>query len=319
MYEKDLDYVMPVDSDGNAPKKKRKKKLAIITAIAVVVVLAVVVALSFLLPKNITGAWELTVNPELSEVATPDEIEERDRVYYIFDKPNRYGQGDWSVYYDGGVEVYDYEFVEKDGEKKINLGSIDLEYKITGSKLFRTAKLILVYPEYTDETTGETVEAAEYVLEQTKSPKYSKQSYDDFDVDSKLVGEWATNERFVSYFYYTIPYTQTVNFTDDGVMTIHYESADLALDRVMYYAYTVADGELTFSLVTDKDTMYTVAYDFDDDGNLKFTDDTTEASLFADAFFSDVTFYTPENLPEPTQASSEELFTVEDSTTAIGE
>ncbi len=319
MYEKDLDYVMPVDSDGDAPKKGEKKKLAIIIALAVVALVAAIVLGSFLIPKSLTGSWELTTNPELGDVATPDEIEERDRVYYIFEKPNRYGQGEWTVYFDGGAEIYEYKFVEKDGVKKINLGSIDLDYKIKGSKLLGNAKCTLIYPEYTDETTGETVEAAEYVLEQTRAPKYSKDSYDDFETDGKLLSEWATNERFVSYFYYNIPYTQTVSFTDDGVMTIHYESTDLALDRYMYYAYTAKDGELTFSLVTDKDTKYTVSYEFDDDGNLKFNDGTTDASLFADAFFSDVTFYTPENLPEPSQASTEELFTIEDSTTATGE
>ena len=73
-------------------------------------------------------------------------------------------------------------------------------------------------------------------------------------------------------------------------MTIRYKSADLALNRVMYYAYTVSDRKLTFSPVTDKDTKYTVSYGFDKNGNLKFTEDKTSASIFADAFFSDVTY-----------------------------
>ena len=112
------------------------------------------------------------------------------------------------------------------------------------------------------------------------------------------MGEWATNERTLSYYVYELSYKETVEFKDNGIMTIHYESADLALDRVLYYAYTTEDDALTFSLVTDKDTEYTVLYSFDDNGNLRFINDDTSASIFADSFFSDVTYYPSDKLPE---------------------
>lgn len=294
--------------DGGKPKSFFSNKKILFIVVGAVVALAVLFTIlwSFFGPKSFVGCWELTVNPEI-DTATDDQIEDSDRVYYIFDKANRYGNGKWKICYDGGIEYYEYELIEKDGEEKINLGSTDLEYKFSGSKLFGNAKITLIYPEYTDEETGQVYEAQEYVLEQAREPKYDKDSYDDFVTDEKLIGDWATNERTLSYFYYNIPYVETVNFNDNGVMVIHYESEELALNRYMYYAYTVEDDTLTFSLVTDKETKFSVKYEFDKNGNLKFIDDTTESSIFADAFFGDVTFYTPENLPESSQATVDEL------------
>ncbi len=286
---------------------RSKKGLAVIIAIAVVLVLLIAVGLSFVLPKSIAGEWELTVNPEVAQ-ATSDEIPESDRIYYVFEKPNRYGKGRWHIYYQGGVEHYDYELVEEDSVEKINLGSENLDYKITGSKLLGNLKLTLVYPEVTDESTGQTYEAQEYILEHTKAPDYEKASYKNYEVDPKLTGEWATNERTLSYYFYTFSYVESVSIGDNGVMKIHYESEDLALDRYMYYAYTASGSELTFSLVTDKDTKYTVSYEFDESGNLRFLNDTTTNSIFADAIFGDVTYYTPDNLPAPTQATIDELY-----------
>ncbi|MCM1231364.1 MAG: hypothetical protein NC489_14680 [Ruminococcus flavefaciens] len=74
-------------------------------------------------------------------------------------------------------------------------------------------------------------------------------------------------------------------------MIIRYYSEDLLLDRYMYYAYTAEDNTLLFSLVTDKETKYQASYTFDNDGNLKFENDDTSSSIFADSFFSDVTYY----------------------------
>ncbi len=304
MEDKNIDFVLPVEREDL--KSKKKITYMAVISVAIVMVIIITLALSFLLPKSVTGSWELTVNPELAE-STDDQIEERDRVYYIFEKPNRYGEGEWRVCYDGGVEHYKYELLEKDGVKKINLGSIDLEYKITGSKLLGTAKMKLVYPEQVDEATGEKTEAQEYILEQDREPKYSKDSYKDYDIDDSLLGEWATNERSLSYFYYNIPYVETVEFNDNGVMSIHYESEELALDRYMYYSYTAKDNKLIFSLVTDKDTKFEVSYEFDKDGNLKFIDDATSGSIFADQFFGDVTFYTLDKLPEPSEATGDEI------------
>lgn len=280
-----------------------KKKLVIIVIVAVFIVAGVVIGGSFIVPKTIKGAWELTVNPEVM-VATPDEVDDSDRVYYVFDKPDKYGKGQWHICYQGGIEYYEYALLEEEGVEKINLGSENLEYKITGSKLLGNAKVSLIYPEYTDESTGVTYEAQEYVLEQAKAPQYEKSAYKDYEVDKLLVGEWATNERSLAYMYYSFYYTETVSVKDNGVMTIHYESEDLGLDRYMYYAYTAKDGKLTFSLVTDKDTEYTVSYTFDENGRLKFIDDTTSASIFADAFFGDVTYYNPKDLPEVPTSSA---------------
>lgn len=302
MEDNNIEYVLPVERED---LKKKKSPLIYILPCAAVLVLGVAVLLSFVLPGSFTGVWELTVNPEIAQ-STADEIEEADRVYYIFEKPDKFGEGEWRVCYDGGVEHYKYELLEEDGVNKINLGSVNLDYKFKGSAILGNRKVVLTLPEIKDETTGETTPAQEYVLERAKDPKYEKQSYKKYNTDDKLTGEWITNERTLEYYMYEIPYTETVEFFDNGVFTIHYESADLALDRYMYYAYTTNEGVLAFSLVTDEETQYSVSYDFDENGNLKFTEDTTFDSVFADEFFSSVTYYTPENLPQaPTETSAE--------------
>ena len=272
-------------------KKIPKKRIAIIAIIAAVVLIAAGVLLyGFLAPQKITGDWELVVNPEISR-ATPDEVEDSDRVYYSFSEPDSNGEGTYKTYFDGGVEEGKYALSEKGSKKFINMGTEDLEYTITGSKLFGSAKLTITYPEQKDEETGVATPAQDYVFVREKSPEYEKESYRSYQTDTALSGEWKTDERTLSYYVYDLSYTQTVRFSDSGVMTIHYESADLVLDRVMYYAYTAEGGMLTFSPVTDKETKFTVPYRIDGSGNLLFTDDNTTASIFADAFFGDVTYY----------------------------
>lgn len=279
---------------------KNKRMIIIVTA---TVVLAVVGLITFMLltPKSIEGDWEMTVNPETAK-ATPDEAEKsvRDRVYYTFSKPGEYGDGTYKTCYDGGIEEGTYKLSEKNGKKLINLGTEDMEYTITGSKLFGSAKLTIIFPEQTDEQTGQTTEAQDYVFSQAKAPKYENESYDSFETDKALTAEWMTNERTLTYSVYTLSYTQTVNFNDKGIMTIRYESTDLMLDRTLYYAYTAKDGALSFSLVTDKETQYTVSYTINSDGNLVFTQDETDASIFSDAFFGAVTYYPPDKLPKST-------------------
>ncbi len=297
MYEKDVDYVLPVVKKEKETQNKNSKMLFIFIAVAVVAIIAGVIGSSYFFPKSINGDWELTVNPEIAQ-ATPDEIKDEDRVYYTFSEPSKYGDGTYKTYYAGGVEEGTYKLSEKDGKELINLGTEDLEYKITGSKLLSNAKLTITYPEYTNEETGQKVPAEDYGFEQSKAPKYENESYDSFSTDKTLVNKWTSNERTLAYYMYDLSYTETVEFFDNGIMTIHYESSDLALNRYMYYAYTTDKGKLTFSLVTDKDTKYSVTYDFDENGNLIFTEDSTSASIFADAFFSTVTYYTPDNLPE---------------------
>ncbi len=299
MYEKDVDYVLPVVKKEKEPQKNNSKLLFIIIAVALVVVVAGVIGSSYLFPKSINGDWELVVNPEIAQ-ATPDEISDADRVYYTFSKPTKYGDGTYKTYYGGGVEEGKYKLSEEDDKELINLGTKDLEYKITGSKLLGNAKLTITYPEYTNEETKQTIPAQDYVFSQEKAPEYEKEAYDSFETDDKLVNKWTTNERTLAYYMYDLSYTQTVEFLDNGIMTIQYESVDLALDRCMYYAYTTDENKLTFSLVTDKDTKYTVTYDFDENGNLLFTEDDTSASIFSDAFFSTFTYYTQENLPKET-------------------
>ena len=115
-------------------------------------------------------------------------------------------------------------------------------------------------------------------------------SLNTFETDEKLIASWTTGERTLSYFADELHYTETVTFLESGVMMIHYFSEDLALDRSMYYSYTAADGTLTFSLVTDKETHYQAVYSFDAEGNLQFINDETASSIFADVF-SDVTYY----------------------------
>lgn len=266
-----------------------KKRLIICIIIAVVIVLAGVVAFSFMAPKSIQGDWELVENPEITQ-STSDEAKDVDRAYYTFSETSKYGDGTYKTYYAGGVEEGTYKLSEKDGKEFINMGTEDLAYEITGSMLFGNAKLTITYPEYTDEQTSQIIPSQNYVFVQAKAPNYENESYEPFSTDKALTGKWKTVDRTLAYSMYEIPYTETVEFCDNGIMTIHYESADLALDRLMYYAYTAKENELTFSLVTDKDTKHTVSYSFDVNGNLNFINDNTEDSIFADAFFSDAVY-----------------------------
>lgn len=275
-----------------------KKRVILFALVFLFLAAGVVVAISFLGPKTVVGSWELTVNPETA-ILEDDSVEETERVFYIFEKPDRSGKGTWQIRFNGGVEYYEYQLTKENGTRKINLGSADLTYRIVGSKLFGTAKMTLVYPETTDPGTGETREALEYGLEQRKAPDYGDMSYEEFKTDDRLTGEWATNARFLTYYTYTLPYNQGVTFTRDGIMTIRYESEQLEIDRYLYYAYSVADGELTFSPVLEKEKSFTVRYGFDKDGNLIFLDDTTSDSIFADEFFGDAVYYPPTKLPEP--------------------
>ncbi len=285
-------------------EKFRNKKLIITIIIIAVLLVAGAVAYIFLAPKTISGDWQLKVNPEISSDATPDEIENSDKSYYKFSSPDEYGDGTYKTYYQGGIEEGEYKLSEKDGKKYIDMGAGEFEYTISGSKILKNAKLTVTYPEYTDEETGETYPKQEYVFCQTKAPDYEKETYDSFEKDEKLLGQWATNERFVEYYMYTIPYVETLDFKENGIMIIHYESEDLALDRYMYYAYTTNNGELEFSLVTDKMFKQKVEYEFDENGNLNFVDDNTVKSIFFDEVFGSCTYYKPENLPKPTIQST---------------
>lgn len=296
-----------------------KRKLIIIISAVLAILIAAGVVLYFCVfscnsddetVTSFTGAWELTGNPEVA-VSTADEIPESEKAYYVFDEPNKYGEGTWRTYYAGGVEHFKYELLEEDGVEKINLGSVNLEYKFSGSRNSGNAKVELIYPEQINENTGEKTEAMTYVLEQASAPDYENSAFDDFKTDESLLSKWTSNERTVAYYYYDIPYVQTIEFNDNGIMVIHYESEDLTLDRYMYYAYTIADSELTFSLVTDKDTKNTVSFEFDADGNLKFLNDKTASSIFADNIFGDFTYYTDKNLPKRSEASYDELYFTE--------
>ncbi len=282
-------------------KENQNHKKGVIIAVIVLIVLiaAGAIAYAFLAPKTVEGGWELIVNPETSQ-ATPDETEKssREKVFYIFSKPGEYGDGTFKTCYDGGVEEGEYKLSEKAGVRYINLGTEELVYTITGSKLFGSAKLTITFPEQTDQETGQTTPAQDYVFAQAKAPDYEKEAYSSFETDEAFIGEWIANTRSVPYYTYEIPYTQTVKIQKDGIMTIRYESSDLMLDRTMYFAYTAKNDALTFSLVTDKETQYTVSYTFDNAGNLTFTQDDTKDSIFSDAFFGDATYYTPEQLPE---------------------
>lgn len=270
-------------------KQKSKNRIIICVVAVVVLIAAGAAAFLFLMPNSVEGDWELVVNPEVAK-ATPDEAQTAQKVYYSFSKPGEYGDGKYKTFYDSGIEEGNYKLSEKDGQKMIDMGTGELVYTITGSKLFGGATLTITYPETTDQQTGQKTEAQDYIFKTATAPKYEKGSYASYETDKKLTGAWITDERTLSYAVNELSYTETVKFNDSGIMTIRYESKDLALDRVMYYAYTVKDGKLTFSPVTDKDTKYTVSYSFDKNGNLKFTEDKTSASIFADAFFSDATY-----------------------------
>ena len=252
---------------------KKKKMIAVIAAVLIVGVLVTCFVIMNV-SQTISGDWEMVVNPEITD------FESDKKVYYTFNEPGKYGDGEYTTIFDGGIESGEYKLSEKDGKSYINMGTVDLEYKIEDSEL------IITYPDNSDTQTEEN-----YIFARAKAPEYENEAYESFETDKNLIAEFITEER--SLFYYTseLSYTETVEFLETGVMVIRYYSEDLALDRSMYYAYTVEDGTLIFSLVTDKETTYTVSYTFDQDGNLKFENDETTTSIFSDAFFSDVTYY----------------------------
>ena len=268
--------------------KLSNKKIIISIAVAAVLVLIAVFIIFRAFGGNqaINGDWELVVNPEKT-----DAQENAGKAYYTFSKPGEHGDGEYKTIFDGGVEEGAYRLSENDGKRYIYLGTVDLEYSIKRQGIFGNTTLTITYPAQSDEETGEITPAQDYVFIRSKAPDYEKEAFSSFETDEVLIGEWATKERTLSYLVNEVSYIQTVHFNDNGIMTIRYESVDLMLDRIMYYAYTARDGLLTFSLVTDKQTKYTVSYEVNSDGNLIFTQDDTSGSIFADAFFSDVTYY----------------------------
>ena len=255
---------------------KEKKWVWIAVIAAVLIVIAAVICFALRRTSHtISGDWEMIFNPEIAD----SEADSAQKVYYTFSEPGQYGDGEYKTIFDGGIETGAYKLSEKDGKSYINMGTADLEYKIEGSEL------TITYPESPD------TPAADYIFKRAKAPEYEKESYESFETDEALIAAWFTEERTLSYYTYELSYTETVEFLETGVMVIRYQSEDLLLDRAMYYAYTAENGTLLFSLVTDKETTYQVSYTFDPDGNLKFEDDDTTSSIFADAFFSDVTYY----------------------------
>ena len=85
MDNENLGYVLPVERNDVKYTEKRKKnrKIALLCIAAFVVFVVVCVVLSFLFPKSIKGSWELVENPEVVQ-ASPDQIEDADRVFYTF-------------------------------------------------------------------------------------------------------------------------------------------------------------------------------------------------------------------------------------------
>lgn len=267
-----------------------KKKIIIFSVIAAVIVAAGVAAYLLYLknseesrPKTIEGAWELEVNPETAQ-ATPDEAQSQEKIVYVFSKPGEYGDGTYKSYYYSGMEEGDYKLSEKHGEKLIDLGTGEFAFKLEGSKL------TITFPEQTDEQTGQTTPAQDYVFKRTKAPNYDDEHYSSYDTDEVLLKSWVTESRTFNYYDNDVPYTETVTFNDKGIMSIQYVSQDLELNRTMFYAYSAKDSELTFSPVTDKENKTTVSYKIDNDGNLQFTNDNTTSSMFGDAVFSDVIY-----------------------------
>ena len=91
--------------------------------------MAAIVGGSFFVNKDISGAWLLVVNPELP-VATADEIPESERVYYIFEKPDRYGKGNCNLCYQGAMEKLTFQLFEENKTQKINLGDPKLRLSV---------------------------------------------------------------------------------------------------------------------------------------------------------------------------------------------
>lgn len=263
----------------------KKKKLILIIVIAAALIVGTLLICFVLMnaSQTISGDWEMIVNPEITD-SVSDEMNDSQKVYYTFSEPGKYGDGKYKTIFDGGIEEGEYKLSEKDGKSYINMGTEDLEYKIAGSEL------TITYPDNYDEQTGEEIPAEDYVFSRAKVPEYENEAYDSFETDKALIAEWVTEERTLSYYTSELSYTETVEFLENGVMVIRYYSDDLMLDRYMYYAYTARDSTLIFSPVTEKQTKYQVSYTLDKDGNLKFEDETS-ASIFADSFFSDVTYY----------------------------
>lgn len=302
MESKNVEYVLPVVKDDKKSRLSKKKKV-ILTIVAVILALAIVfVCILVFADKTVKGSWLLVVNPEKPS-ATIDQIDENEKACYVFTEPGEYGDGTYTVYYNSSVEHGEYKLSNKKGVDYINMGTGDIRFEISGNKILGTAKMTLTLG--TDKDNDKKTKESVYVFEQTEAPKYTSMSYDNYNVDSKLLKKWITNERYLSYMQYKLPYTQTVEFLDNGIMTINYVCEDMLTDVTLYYAYTIDGDKLYFSPVTNKEAKHMFDYKIDSNGNLKFINDTTTQSFNSDAFFSDVTYYTQDNLPQTTEAVTE--------------
>lgn len=299
MENKNIDYVLPVIKNEKKDKKP-KKRIYIVCAIVLVVLMAVgslfLFAPNLMMPKSaLKGTWELTVNPDRI-VEDEKNLKESERTFYELSKMDSDGKGTWKTYNNGCVEEGKYFVFDKDGKDYINFGGNDLEYKLEGNKNFNNAKLTLVFPEQT--SSEYVIPSSTYVLEQAESPEYDTKTYDGYKTESKLLGEWKTNERELQSYAESVPCDQTVTFNDNGIMTSRCITAD-GPDILCYYAYTVKGDKLTFSLVTDLKTKYTVGYKIDADGKLRFLDDTkSQDPVFGGAVLGDFNYYRPEKLPK---------------------
>ncbi|MCM1222101.1 MAG: hypothetical protein NC548_47290 [Lachnospiraceae bacterium] len=158
--------------------RNKKAKLIWIVAIAFALIIGILVTCSVIMnaSRTISGDWEMTVNPEITG--------DSPKVYYTFSKPGKYGDGTYKTFFDGGIESGEYKLSEKDGKSYINMGTVDLEYKINGSEL------TITYPDYYDEQIGD-----DYIFSRAKAPEYENEAYESFETDKELIAEWVTEER----------------------------------------------------------------------------------------------------------------------------
>ncbi len=284
-----LDVASPAKKPGGLFKYINP---CIFIAFCIVVVSLLVYGAYTVMNTTVTGAWMYKISYNDTSATADEAKTTQEEAYYVFDKVNEKGKGKFHEYSQGAEQSGNYSVSTKDGKNLITLeynpmAKNELTYEVTGNRLFGTAKLKLIQAAYTDQSTGQEIPEQSIELECSSSPEYDKNTFDSYNTDEKLTGTWNTDDRKFFYYYTELPYSEKLEFSDNGVLKITYVQSDMYLDRTLYYSYTVDKGKLKIKRATS-DTEEEVKYSIKN-GKLKFTDK-TQSSIFYDAIFGDVEY-----------------------------
>ncbi len=237
------------------PKKKKKRFLQIPVIISACLVLLVLLSYfvftSFLLrePEGIVWTGDVPLKDSEGNVVYST-------YYYEFDKNNEFRA------YVGSVEIKGNYSKSNDKEagKIINVGipagvfrmMENTQYEITGSRIFNNQEFKIKYSDGT-----------EFTLKQSKLEKPTIELPEGFVPDSKLIGEWVTNDMGSEVYH--------VNFGDDGLMSYGVVNNTMNYSINYYGSYTIDGETINFTHYTStKGVAAPLEYYLVDDNTLFF-------------------------------------------------